>query len=315
MSVSCACTNGTQGAQVCTSDGDGYGSCMCSSGPGSAGTTGGAGTTGAGGATGSAGSVGTAGATGAAGSVAIGGTSGSAGTSGNAGTGGSSTGAAGRGGSGGATGSAGTTGAGGSGVAINCTGSNYNGRYVSVTFKDAIIGPGKTDHTSWDVGSAGGTLTIPNSVLSDLGTALASGNPAGGAIAVLAGPALNSAIDATAKPDAYGWVSGTAFGAMTDAFYLAESSEAIQDNYTPIWPRNGLTFQNAPIDCDVRFDVTLYDLDLINDDPIASVQINSNDLKDALAAQQKKYVRVDGQSAQQLLFLGITVVQQAGPLP
>jgi len=239
---------------------------------------------------------------------------------GRAGTGGGSTGAAGRGGStgtGASDGSGGSTGTGGSGgTPINCTGTNYNGRYVSVTFKDAIIGPGKVDHTAWDVGSGGGTLTIPNSVLNDLGTALASGNPVGGAIAVLAGPALNSAIDATAKPDVFGWVSGTAFGVMGDAFYLAESSERIDNNYTPAWPGTGLTFVNAPIDCDVRFDVTLIDYDPLDDnDAIGTPEINSNDLQDALAAQQKFNVRVDDQTAGQLLFLGITVVQQAGPLP
>src|SRR6185312_2519998 len=130
---------------------------------------------------------------------------------------------------------------------------------------------------SWDE-----TFTIPNSVLSSLGTALAGGDPVGGSLAVLAGPTLNAAIDATAKPDAYGEVSGTAFGIVTDVFALAQPSEAIQDSYTPVWPRNGFTFQNAPIDCDVRFDVTLFDSDLVNDDPIASVEINAGDLKDAL---------------------------------
>ena len=34
MSVACVCTNGTQGAQVCAADGDGYGACVCSSAPG-----------------------------------------------------------------------------------------------------------------------------------------------------------------------------------------------------------------------------------------------------------------------------------------
>ena len=145
------------------------------------------------------------------------------------------------------------------------TSSGYNGRFASETFKDAIIAPGKADHTSWDE-----TFTIPNSVLNSVGTALASSDPVGGTLAVLAGPTLNAAIDATAKPDAYGWVSATAFGVMGDAYYLAQPTAAIEDNYTPIWPGTGLTFQNVPIDCDVRFDVTLIDADLVNDDPIGA---------------------------------------------
>jgi hypothetical protein len=53
MSVACACTNGHQGAQVCTADGAGYGACICDT--GAAGTTGGAGAGGSGGTGGSAG--------------------------------------------------------------------------------------------------------------------------------------------------------------------------------------------------------------------------------------------------------------------
>ena len=67
MSVACACTNGGEGAQVCTSDGLGYGACACDPGPGSAGTTGAAGTGGTGGTTGVAGSGGTGGAGGSGG--------------------------------------------------------------------------------------------------------------------------------------------------------------------------------------------------------------------------------------------------------
>jgi len=59
MSVACACTNGTQGAQVCDADGAAYGACTCGGGPGAAGASGAAGSTagasGAGGASGGSG--------------------------------------------------------------------------------------------------------------------------------------------------------------------------------------------------------------------------------------------------------------------
>ena len=99
MSVACACTNGTQGAQVCTSDGTAYGACTCGSGPGDAGTTG---------AAGSAGTTGAAGAGGAAGSTA-----------------GAPGGAGGAGGNGGSTG-----GVGGSGVLESCS------SWTTVSFSD-----------------------------------------------------------------------------------------------------------------------------------------------------------------------------------
>jgi hypothetical protein len=184
----------------------------------------------------------------------------------------------------------------------------YSGRWVTATIRDAIIAPGKADHTSWDE-----TVTIPDSVLRAVGDALAGGDPVGGVLAVLAGPELNGAIGVLAKPDAYGWAQATAFGMPNDELWLAKPEDAIQDNYTPIWPY-GWSYRNVPIDSDVRISVTVMDRDLVNDDPVGTAEINSNDLKDALTAQKKFYVRVDDQTDGQLLFIGISVVQQPGLL-
>ncbi len=182
------------------------------------------------------------------------------------------------------------------------------GRWATVTITDAIIAPGKADGTSWD-----GTVTIPSGVLQALGDALAGGDPVGGTLAVLARPALNNAISSLDKPDALGWAQATVFGTVGQSIWLADEADAIQDSYTPIWPY-GWYYTNVPIDSDVRIGVTLIDSDLVNDDPIGTAKINSTDLKDALAAQDKFYVRVDSQTDGQLLFIGITVVQQAGEL-
>jgi hypothetical protein len=177
---------------------------------------------------------------------------------------------------------------------------------VSVQIVDAIIAPGKADGTSWDE-----TFTIPTPVLMELGDALASGDPVGGTLAVLAGPDLNNAISSLAKPDAYGTAQATVFGVTGDAYWLAQRSDAVPDNYTPIWPY-GWHYTNVPIDSDVRILVILADEDLVNDDPIGAAEINSTDLMNALAAEKKFYVRVDGQTDGQLLFIGISVVQQTG---
>jgi hypothetical protein len=185
-------------------------------------------------------------------------------------------------------------------------GGSYTGRWVSVQIVDAIIAPGKADGTAWD-----GTVMIPDSVLNALGTALAGGDPAGGSLAVLAGPDLNSAIISLDKPDSYGWAQATVFGVTGDAYSLAQASEAVQDNYTPIWP-DVWRYVNVPIDSDVRILVSLWDSDLVNDDPIGAPEINSTDLMNALTAQRKYEVRVDDQTDGQLLFIGISVVQQAG---
>jgi hypothetical protein len=302
-SVSCACTTGATGAQVCNASGSGYGNCTCS-GSGTGGTAG----TG-GGPSGAAGTIG-------AGGASAGGAGGRAGSSGAAGTTGSGGSAGAKGGAGG---TAGTTGAGGQSidagtstdgkVSSTGTGGSYAGRWVSVQIVDAIIAPGKTDGTAWDWDLT--TVTIPASVWNALGTALAGGDPLGGTLAVLAGPELESAISTTNKPDAYGWAQATVFGVSGDAYWLADRSDAIPDNYTPIWPY-GWHYTNVPIDSDVRILVNLSDKDLVNDDPIGAAEINSTDLMDALAVQQKFYVRVDDQTDGQLLFIGISVVQQTG---
>lgn len=92
---------------------------------------------------------------------------------------------------------------------------------------------------------------------------------------------------------------------------LAQRSDAIQDTYTPIWPY-GWYYTNVPIDSDVRITVQLWDEDLVDDDPIGTAQINASDLKAALAAQDKFEVRVDDQTDGQLLFIGISVIEQQG---
>ncbi len=296
------------GAQVCNASGSGYDTCTCSGGSGTGGATGSVGTSGTAGATGSGGSAATGGSTGGRGGSGVAGTTGS---------GGSASAKGGAGGGAGTTGAGGATGAGGQNVDAGTKtdgnvssstdgGSSYTGRWVSVQIVDEIVAPGKADGTAWD-----GTATIPDSVLNALGTALAGGDPVGGTLAVLAGPDLNNAISNLDKPDPYGYAQATTFGVTGDAYWLADRADAIQDDYTPIWPY-GWHYTNVPIDSDVRILVELWDEDLIDDDAIGAAEINSTDLMNALAAQEKFYVRVDGQTDGQLLFIGISVVQQTG---
>lgn len=274
-SIGCVCTDGRSGAQVCSPEGSGYEACVCTG-------------------TGSGGSVGVGGGVGTGGS-ASGGTTGAAGHGGSTGAGGQNVDA---------------------GVPIHDAATSdgkvstpvdggYTGRWVTVQIIDAIIAPGKADGTTWD-----GFGTIPSDVLSDVDQALAAINPVEGILAVLAGPALNGAIISVDKPDPYGVAQATTFGVVGDTYWILDRTHALQDTYTPIWPTFGYT--NVPIDSDVRIAVELWDQDLSNDDPIGVAQINSADLKAALASQEKYEVRVDDQTDGQLLFLGISVVQQSG---
>jgi len=159
MSVACACTNGTQGAQVCAANGTMYGACTCSGGPGAAGSSGGAGAAGAGGSAGTAGTIGTGGTSGAAGSVGTGGTSGGAGaggTSGGAGSSGSGgTGAAGSGGSNAGGTGGGNAGAGGNGDAGTTGSAGTGGAGTSGSAGNGGAGSGGSNAGSGGSSSAG----------------------------------------------------------------------------------------------------------------------------------------------------------------
>jgi len=178
-------------------------------------------------------------------------------------------------------------------------------RLVTVQIIDAVIGPGKADGSAWD-----GFGSIPSALSKSLSQALVGVNPYAAVLALLADPASRS----LAKPDAYGSAQATLHGVATSAMPLATRAQAISDNFTPIWPASW-AFRNVPIDSDVRITVTLWDADLAIDDPIGAVVINAADLKAALAAQKKVEVKVDDQTSNQLLFVGITAVLQDGPVP
>ncbi len=297
-SVACTCTNAAQGAQVCNADGSGYGACTCG-GTGSAGTTGAAGASASAGTTGNGGNVASGGATATAGTTGAGGSLGAAGASGAAGTGGRA------GNAGGTTGS-GAAGRGGGGGVMSTGGSGgaYTGRLVSVVIIDSIVAPGMDDGTNWD-----GLGDVDPAITQAVAVALVGPNPAAKVLAILGDAALTN-ID---KPDPFGDAYVTAFGIPNAPGDLARVDFPVPNTFNPIW-HAGWFFPNIPIDSDARVTIGLWDADLLDHDPIDAVQINSQDLKDALAAQQTFPVRVDDQGKHQLLFVGISVAQQQGPL-
>jgi hypothetical protein len=176
----------------------------------------------------------------------------------------------------------------------------YTGRLVTIQIKDAIIAPGKADGSNWD-----GFGKVDSSVVQAVAAALLESDPAAKVVAALASPVLSN-ID---KPDPYGTAQLTAYGMTVAPAARVTRDGAIPDTFTPIWPST-FEYKNVPIDTDVRISVDLWDKDLLDDDPIGDAEINSTDLRAALAAQNKYEVRVDGQTDGQLLFVGIEVVQQ-----
>jgi len=179
------------------------------------------------------------------------------------------------------------------------------GRLAIVRIVDAVIAPIKADGTSWDPSLTG--ASVPPGLSQDLTKALASIDP----LAAVASLLLAPATQALSKPDPYGTAQATVYGVITPPHDLATPDAAIQDNFTPIWPATW-NYQNIPIDTDVRISITLFDADFDANDPIGSAEINSADLRAALAAQKKLEVKVSDQTDGQLLFIGISVTEQSG---
>jgi hypothetical protein len=178
----------------------------------------------------------------------------------------------------------------------------YSGRWVSVVITDSIIAASKADGSYWD-----GIGSVDPSITQEIANALVGPSPVADVLAILAGPALAN-LD---QPDPYGDGYATVFGIPGEKGPLASSAAPISNTFHPIWSTNWY-FGNIPIDSDVRITVELWDSDLVFDDPIDTVELNSNDLKNALAAQRNYEVQVYDQGQGQLLFVGISVTQQTG---
>lgn len=186
----------------------------------------------------------------------------------------------------------------------------YTGRLATVLIEDALIGPGKAGGTSWDPGTFGNTTVIPTNVLTELGVALGLANPFAAAAAVLAGPALSEAISAVQKPDVYGTIRLDGFGAIGTEYWLAPRERRTEDSFTPTFPTPS-GYQHVPIDADVRIRVHLGDADALDsDDEVGIAVINGADLRDALASQMKFHVQVADQTSNQILFIGVTVLEE-----
>lgn len=92
----------------------------------------------------------------------------------------------------------------------------------------------------------------------------------------------------------------------------------VPNNYQPTWQVGyvgqrafNLTWTDVPLDRDVRVRVHLEDFDPIRDnDTIATVEVNSGDLRRAAAARRVLPVYVGDQSSQQLMFVNVSVTSQ-----
>jgi hypothetical protein len=169
---------------------------------------------------------------------------------------------------------------------------------VTVELDGAYIAPGKADGTQWDVGGS-----VDPAIARDIATALGATNPVAALASVFAGPA----VEALEKPDPFGTAMMTITG-VPGTFLQPLSSEAspMKDTFAPQWP-GPPTWTGVPIDSDIRLRVDLWDADVFDNDSIGVAELNSADLRAALAAKKIIGVRVDDQPPGRILLLTLSV--------
>jgi hypothetical protein len=166
---------------------------------------------------------------------------------------------------------------------------------VTILITSATIAPFKADRTEWDSAS-----TVSGDLAKELISALDGTDPFDAVISYLGSTAVTTEVSGYDKPDPEGNAYLWANGAWGDGIPLA----AIQDTFTPSW-NDG--WQHVSLTPSLRVEVVLDDQDLVNNDPIGSVQLSYSDLVSALQAGKIYQVNVATQGQNQLLFVGISV--------
>lgn len=171
--------------------------------------------------------------------------------------------------------------------------------YVNIDVVGALIGPALADGTEWD-----GTGTIPSSIQSQFTDALTSLNPYA-AVASIVGSAV---LAGTEAPDPYGTaeisIGGTYVTSLRRSLY-PDSASNQEDTFAPIFTNVG--WQRVELEPGIRVRVTMFDEDLLNDDPIGVAEISASELQRALTEGVVTHVNVSGQTQNQLAFINISV--------
>jgi hypothetical protein len=166
---------------------------------------------------------------------------------------------------------------------------------VHVSILGALIGPSKADGRPWD-----GPGHVDPESMSKVISALAKTNAYAAATTVV----LGLSMDALSKPDPYGYAELLAPNPVA----RVDLPLMYKDTFTPGW--SSAEFSDVALRKGARIRVTLVDKDLSNDDLIGTVELTRNDLRAALEAGTVYPVRVAEQSANQVLFINVSVAPE-----
>lgn len=184
---------------------------------------------------------------------------------------------------------------------FSCGGAQSSGQsdLVNVDIVGLVFGPSLSDGTYWDANEL-----VPDSIRSDLNSALASVNP----YVPVAELLTEAVLAGTKAPDPYGFaelaVDGEYQQSLAYNFYPDRSSNQ-EDTYTPSISGGGWT--SIPLDTGTRIRVTAFDEDLVNDDAAGIAEIGFPDLKAALDEGKVFHVNVSDQTQNRLLFVSVSV--------
>jgi hypothetical protein len=181
------------------------------------------------------------------------------------------------------------------------SGSSGTTKVVSIDVVDAVISPGMANKEAWD-----GIGTIPSEVWSGLTAALGAPQPYS-AVITFFGDQLIQQLD---NPEPFGTAELLSQSSPDDgvSHVLATTTSNQEDTLIPLWPTPG-RWSGVSVTSDLRVRVTLFDEDLSNHDPIGVVELNSQDIEDAIRAGQVFHARVTDQGNGQILFIGLSVRQ------
>lgn len=171
-------------------------------------------------------------------------------------------------------------------------------RTVQITLHSVLVGPAKGGGLSWD-----GEQQVGDDVLH-------ASSEAGGEILGLTQPAVVIAaivtgylLDSTTKPDVFGHAD-----VMVGSRRVVRIELEKQDNtFSPRWDHlaTGVPWTNS-----THLVVMLTDADPLGDDAIATVNITRQELQNALTDGKVRFVPVGDQSANQLLFVAVSVTAE-----
>ena len=173
---------------------------------------------------------------------------------------------------------------------------------VNFTVLSALIGPTKVNGKTWD--PSAGFDTTSSSIITEMVV------PGAGVFASTVISAMSRvAAQGQAAPDVIGFIVQT--GITTTnlkkiAFIpmkLANTRNISRDSYTP---RFQTGYSGWPIFKDTRFQIQLWDFDMIDPDPIGVIELTYENIIEAIEKGKPIWINVAEQSMNQLLFVQIT---------